>query len=207
MPDTTTPAMRPATLQDHIDARNAFLREQWPAIPQRSQIGYAEGALDSAGLSIPTRGALPAADYLAVLNAALADAQLPLAPRSEADAYLLVLQDRATRFASHLAAMPFHADMLGWATEMAARYGEFVRVYWYIADWRTALLIIRHGEEPDPARTTDGHAWPSAWGTEDVQRALSLLPGPAGNRRWPEFLHLLPREVPVTPTTTEGITA
>lgn len=108
-------------------------------------------------------------------------------PKKEADAYLPLLQERADRFAAHVASMPPDGDITRFAAVMGQRFGRYVRVHHFIADWVTAFLIVRYGEEPDPERTTDGHGWPTTFSDEDRERALQLLE----NKKWPAYLTLL----------------
>lgn len=116
-----------------------------------------------------------------------------------ADAYLPVLAERSTRYAAHVATLPIPPALAAWALAMTQRFGAYVRVHHYVADWITALLIVRYGEEPDATRTTDGIGWPSALTDLDLARAAELLEGPVGplGRRWPPFLQVLS----VTPST------
>lgn len=142
----TAPALRPATLADHLAARDAQLRATWPA--------------------------------------------------ATADAYLSTLEERATRFAAHVATMAMTPEIAAWALAMAGRYGSWVRVHHFIADWITALLIVRYGEEPDASRSTDPTftGWPLAFSADDTARAQQLLQG----EQWPaRVLTLLPRELPI----------
>jgi hypothetical protein len=102
-----------------------------------------------------------------------------------------VLQDRADRYAAHLATMTIAPDMVQWALTMGRRYGPWVKVHHFVADWLTALLIIRYGEEPDAARSDDPnfHGWPVAFTDDDTARASELLAG----TKWPQALTLLPK--------------
>jgi hypothetical protein len=60
---------------------------------------------------------------------------------------LPVLGERANVFAAHVASMVIHPDMQAFADTMTQRFGPFVRVHHFIADWITAFLIVRYGEE------------------------------------------------------------
>jgi hypothetical protein len=116
-------------------------------------------------------------------------------PTIDADQYLdEVLLDRAARYQTHVAGMVVTPDLAMWALAMSQKYGPYVRAGYYIADWITALLILRYGEEPDASRSTDPNfaGWPSAFTNEDRDRAAQLL---QGTKRWPaETFTLLPRE-------------
>ncbi len=116
-------------------------------------------------------------------------------PTINADQYLEeVLLDRSARYAAHVATMTVTPDIALWALAMSQKYGPYVRANYYIADWITALLILRYGEEPDPSRSTDPNfaGWPTAFTDEDRERASQLL---TGTKRWPaETFTLLPRE-------------
>jgi hypothetical protein len=103
-----------------------------------------------------------------------------------------VLQDRADRYAAHLATMTITPDMVQWALTMGRRHGSWVKVHHFVADWFTALLIIRYGEEPDAAKSSDPHfaGWPTTFTDNDKGRASELLAG----LKWPAFLTILPTE-------------
>lgn len=106
-----------------------------------------------------------------------------------------VLADRAVRYAAHLGTMTVEPDLIAWAMQMAAQHGPYVKVHHFIHDsWLTALLVIRYGEEPDAAQSSDPDfaGWPLVFAVGDRERALELLAGV----RWPEYVTLLPREVP-----------
>jgi hypothetical protein len=107
-----------------------------------------------------------------------------------------VLQDRADRYAAHLATMVFSPAMVQWALAMSRQYGPWVKVHHFVADWLTALLIIRYGEEPDAARSSDPgfKGWPTSLTPEDETRASELLVG----TRWSQSLTLLPKN-PLSP--------
>lgn len=139
--------MRPATLEDHIAARNAEVTSAWP--------------------------------------------------EAAANAYLPVLATRAAAFAAHVASMEIAPEVAVWALAMARQFGSFVRVHHFVADWITALLILRYGEEPDASKSTDPNfaGWPKAFTAEDLVRAQQLLSAEDWPRR---VFRLLPRELPVT---------
>lgn len=115
-------------------------------------------------------------------------------PQIDTTHYLdVVLLDRSQRYAAHLEQMTVTPDMVQWAIAMSRQYGPYVKVWHYVADWLTALLIIRYGEEPDAAQSTDPNftGWPLAFTDEDRVRANELL----GGVKWPEkVLTLLPRD-------------
>lgn len=101
-------------------------------------------------------------------------------PLANADHYLGELQERADRYAAHLATMAISPVMVQWALSMASKYhSEYVKAHHYVADWLTALLILRYGEEPDPNRSTDETfaGWPVRFSEQDMQRANELLVG------------------------------
>jgi hypothetical protein len=134
------------------------------------------------------------ADHLADRDAAVRAAWVPKA----AEAYLPVLGERAARFAAHVATMTIAPELAVWALAMAQRYGSWVRVHHFVADWITALLILRYGEEPDAARSTDPTfaGWPLACTADDLARAQQLLAG----ENWPaRIFTMLPRHVPDVP--------
>ncbi|HYW49726.1 MAG TPA: hypothetical protein VE861_03920 [Gemmatimonadaceae bacterium] len=99
----------------------------------------------------------------------------------KSDHYLAVLQGRADAFAAHVATMDVSLAIVQWALQMEQRFGRWVKVHHFIADWITALLIVRYGEEPDGAKTVDGVCWPTGFTTDDVQRATEMLNGNLGN--------------------------
>jgi hypothetical protein len=107
------------------------------------------------------------------------------------ESYLVdVLGDRAARYAAHLERMALEPDITAWALQMAARWGSYVQVHHYVADsWLIALLILRYGEEPEAARSTDPDfsGWPLAFTADDRARAVELLHG----TRWPDAFTLL----------------
>jgi hypothetical protein len=108
------------------------------------------------------------------------------------------LRDRAARYAAHVAAMDLTPDVVQWALAMRAKWqSPYVQVHRFIADWLTALLIVRYGEECDPARCTPctlasgepaSLGWPAAFSEADLARAAELLAGV----KWPASLTLLP---------------
>lgn len=121
----------------------------------------------------------------------------------------VVLQARAARYAAHLAAMTITPDMVQWGIAMSRRFGPYVQMWNYVADWFTALLIMRYGEEErayDAAEveaakaegreaqcsTDPQHAgWPLAFTDADRQRAMELLDG----KKWPaEAFTILERD-------------
>ncbi len=142
-----TVPMRPATLADHIAARNAEVTASWP--------------------------------------------------EAAASAYLPVLERRAAAFAAHVALMDISPEVGVWALAMARQFGSWVRVHHFVADWITALLILRYGEEPDASKSTDPTfaGWPKAFTADDLARAQQILAGEDWPRR---VFRLLPRELPVT---------
>lgn len=152
----------------------------------------------------PTDPALTA--HLAARDAAFRAAQ----GDATADAYLPVLAARSARYAAHVARLVVTSALAAWALAMTQRFGAYVRVHHYVADWITALLIVRYGEEPDATQTVDGIGWPAALTDLDLQRAAELLDGPAGplGRRWPPFLQVLSVTpspgVPAPASSTEG---
>lgn len=111
-----------------------------------------------------------------------------------ATAYLEeTLRYRAAKYSEHLSKMAPSAEMTLWALQMASSYSPYVRVHNFVHDnWLTALLVIRYGEEPDSAKTTDGSGWPLEFSDADKARAMSLLAG----RDFPDFLTILPRYLP-----------
>ena len=100
-----------------------------------------------------------------------------------------VLPPRAETYAAHVASMSLMPHVVQWAISMAAQYGPYVRIHSFIADWVTALLIVRYGEEPDGTKTVDGVEWPSAFTDADMGRAMQLLNG----HNWPVELNRLPK--------------
>jgi hypothetical protein len=101
-----------------------------------------------------------------------------------------VLMTRAAAFPAHLATMAVSSDMVLWALAMAGKWGQFVKVHHYIADWLTALLVVRYGEEPDASKTWDGKGWPQAFSDDDRVRAAELLAG----KGWPTSITTLSTE-------------
>ena len=101
--------------------------------------------------------------------------------------HLPVLGARADRFAAHVATMTIHPAIASFAEQMAMRFGAYVRVHAFVADWLTALLIVRYGEEPDAALTVDGIGWPTVFTVDDHARADALL----RNDKWPAHVVLL----------------
>lgn len=123
------------------------------------------------------------------------NAELASHPNIKAEHYLPVLQDRADRFAAHVATMHIPPSVSLWVSACVAKYGtEYVRMHWYVADWITALLIMRYGEEPDAERSTDPNfkGWPTTFTTEDMKRAQDLLSGDF--TRGGQFITLLRNE-------------
>ena len=123
----------------------------------------------------------------------------------------VVLTDRAARYAAHIAAMEPSPEIAMWALAMGAKYGAkvrqddgivkvyrqpYVKVWHFIADWPTALLILVDGEECDPKKSepkTNGAlgGWPLAWTDAHFARAAQLLAG----QKWPaDRFTLLPVE-------------
>lgn len=113
-----------------------------------------------------------------------------------------VLQDRADRYAAHVAAMDLPPELVQWSLAMRNRFAtSYLRCSHFVADWITALLILRYGEEPRaydaaevaaavadgraPACSTDPNfaGWPLAFSDDDVRRAAELLTF----KKWPEF--------------------
>ncbi len=98
-----------------------------------------------------------------------------------------VLADRADRYAAHVATMDLAPEIVQWSLAMRKQFGtSYVRCSHFVADWITALLIVRYGEEPDAALSTDPTfaGWPVAFSDQDVQRAADLLVF----KKWPAFL-------------------
>jgi hypothetical protein len=141
---------------------------------------------------IPTRPAT-LADHIAHRNAEVASTW----PDAAAAAYLPVLEARAAAFAAHVASMEIAPEVAVWALAMARQFGSYVRVHHFVADWITALLILRYGEEPDASKSTDPNfaGWPKAFTADDLVRAQQILAGEDWPRR---VFRLLPRELPVT---------
>jgi len=132
---------------------------------------------------------LPLAAHLAARNAAFLAAHGAPA----ADHYLnSVLLERSTAYAAHVASMNLTPDVVQWALAMARKHGAYVKVWHYVADWITALLILRYGEEPDATKTDDPnfHGWPTTFTDDDTTRAGELLNGTG----YPSFLSLLAKE-------------
>ncbi len=127
---------------------------------------------------------------------------------AQAEPYLLVLEARAAAFAAHVASMDIAPEMTVWALAMARKYGSWVRAHFFIADWITALLIVRYGEEPDAEKSTDQRVdddgvrifqgWPRAFSDADLQRAQELLQG----KNWSADLTLLARDAGLSTTET-----
>jgi hypothetical protein len=123
----------------------------------------------------------------------------------KASIHLPVLGVRARVFAAHVASMVVHPEIQAFAATMTERFGPYLRVHHFVADWITALLILRYGEESrayDPMEVaiaeTESRApqcstdpnfdgWPTTFSIEDHQRAAQLLK----NHKWPEFFVLL----------------
>lgn len=128
-----------------------------------------------------------------------------------------VLLERSQRYAAHLATMTITPDIVTWALAMTRQYGPYVLVSNYVADWITALLLVRYGEEERgydaaevaaaiaearvPACSTDPNftGWPTQFTDDDRQRAAELLAGD-----WPTrgLMTALPRDP--RSLTTEG---
>lgn len=91
--------------------------------------------------------------------------------------YLDELQRRADAYAAHVLSMDLSPEIVHWSLSMARQYGSYVLMTHFVADWITALLIIRYGEEPDAARSTDPNfqGWPHRFTDTDTQRALKLM--------------------------------
>ena len=105
------------------------------------------------------------------------DKQLAIDPSHYLD---VVLKDRAARYAAHMAKMDIPPEMALFALAMSQRFGSYVKVHHFIADWLTSLLIVRYGEECDPALSemrNDGSpgGWPLTFDDADKQRALQLV--------------------------------
>lgn len=118
-------------------------------------------------------------------------------PNAVADYLEGTLRTRADAFAAHVMSMTINPAVAVWALAMSAKFGDYVQVHHFIADWITALLIVRYGEEPDNTKTIDGTGWPTSFTANDMTRAQELLAGVA----WPTSLTLLTRAA--DPTTTE----
>jgi hypothetical protein len=119
-----------------------------------------------------------------------------------------VLHARATRYADHVRRMTITPDLAQWALAMTQQFGPYVLVHHFVADWITALLILRYGEEERgydavevaaaqaegraPACSTDPAftGWPLAFSDEDRARARELLSQAA----WPRHFTLLTPE-------------
>jgi hypothetical protein len=82
--------------------------------------------------------------------------------------------------------------VIQWAIAMSNKYGQYCMVHYFVADWITALLIIRYGEEPDKERSTDPNfkGWPETFTNQDLLRAGELLQG----KDWPTYLTPLSEE-------------
>lgn len=143
-------------------------------------------------------------DALLEYHIAQRNAQMKEANLAMHEHYLPVLQERSERYAAHVAAMTISLDMVAWSLAMGRQFGRYVRVSFYIADWFTALLLVRYGEEPDAARSTDPNfkGWPLEFDDIDRQRAEQLL----RMTKWNETVTLLPREIPLDdqPSQTAG---
>lgn len=99
-----------------------------------------------------------------------------------------VLVERSAVFAQHVASMTLSPTILHWAMLMGIRYEtDYVRVHYFIADWITALLIVRYGEEPDASKSTDMRVdehgerlfkgWPTEFSEIDLIAAQAWLNG------------------------------
>lgn len=117
---------------------------------------------------------------------------------ANAEHMLSVLQERADRYGAHVATMTISPVMVQWALSMATKYkSEYVKAHHYVADWFTALLILRYGEEPDAERSTDDRldangvrkfqGWPTRFSEQDMERANELLAGV----KWPSKVFTL----------------
>lgn len=129
------------------------------------------------------------ADHIAARNAAFLTAAVATYGDARGqqlyDEYVVAtLQDRATRYTAHVAAMVIDPAIAIWAMAMTTKYGPFVKIHHFVADWVTALLVLRYGEEPDATKTWDGRGWPTAFTADDLARAQKLADG----KDWPEFL-------------------
>lgn len=132
------------------------------------------------------------ATHIAERNAALPE-QFPLI---DADHYLeIVLRERAESYAAHMATVTISPDMVQWGLAMARKFGTYVKVHHFVADWFTALMILRYGEEhraydaaaveaaiaagqAPPCSTDEQFAgWPLAFSDTDRKRAADLLAG------------------------------
>ena len=123
-------------------------------------------------------------------RAAAVDKQMSIDPAHYVD---VVLKARAVQYAAHIATMEIGPEMAIWAMAMRTRYkSSYVKVWHFIADWITALLILRYGEEPDGALCDGDHqGWPTSFSDDDAIRAAQLLRG----ERWPAGVFtLLPVE-------------
>lgn len=138
------------------------------------------------------------ARHIEARNAALR-AQWKAAGFADPAHYLCVLQERASRYAAHVASMAITPSIASWMLGMRARYlSDYVQCHHYIADWLTALLIVRYGEEPSADHSTDQRlddngarifaGWPTTLSAQDLRRAAELLEG----KNWPGAFTLLP---------------
>lgn len=154
----------------------------------------------------------PSLDPVLATHIAQRNAALPQRyPQIDTTHYLeTVLLERATRYAAHVAAMMITPDMVQWGMAMTRQYGPYVQVSNYIADWFTALLILRYGEEergydadevaaafaesriPNCSTDPNFRGWPLAFSDDDRTRAAELLAG----LKWPKggILTTLDRE-------------
>jgi hypothetical protein len=107
-----------------------------------------------------------------------------------------VLRERAAGYAAHVAGMEIGVDMFGWAMGMAIQYkNSNVQCTYFIADWITALLILRYGEEhraydaaevaaaiaegraPNCSTDPNFAGWPVRFSPADKLKALDILRG------------------------------
>lgn len=111
----------------------------------------------------------------------------------------VVLKQRSERYAAHVASMIIDPSLVQWGLSMTRQFGPYVLAWHYVADWFTALLILRYGEENraydeaeveaakseerEPNCSTDPNytGWPLAFSEEDIKRASELL----SMERWP----------------------
>jgi hypothetical protein len=74
-----------------------------------------------------------------------------------------------------------------WVLAMTERHGEWIYCDHNVADWLTALLILRYGEEPraEYCVTADGQStgdgWPTSFSGDDITAARKILAG----EKWP----------------------